>query len=103
MTSPEPTDFTSSPEITDFTPERRVITLKIDNDVFEVLPEIPSAVLMRFAARMEGVEGRGVTPETAEIMTDILRMCLKPDSAAVFIKRLDDLENPIGLTTFVKI
>jgi hypothetical protein len=90
--------------VADFTPEAKNVRFRIGRDVFEGLDEMPTMSALRFATRVGTMNvGGGFNEDQIEMMTDLMRLVLKPDSATQLIKRLDDPENPIGPTTFIRL
>jgi len=91
------TDIAATPTpIMDFTEEHQRVLFRIDDDVFEAARALPGKTLARFASRFANVEKAG-HEEQINAIGDALGLVLLPDSNARFQKRLEDLENPIGL------
>lgn len=99
-------DFTprQSSEIHDFTVEKPRVQFKLDNDVFTGVRDIPAVKAMEFSGHADTLKRDDVPMEEriAGFM-DILRLLLEPDSAELFISRLNDPMNPIGVKTMLKI
>jgi hypothetical protein len=89
-------------EIMDFTPEERDIQFRINDDVFQAMPDMPALDAMKFASEGERFQEADVE-ERLEILRDMFRLILKPDSAERFIERLQSREQPIGAETMFKI
>lgn len=89
--------MTEPATIKDFTAKRERLLFRIDDDVFEAARDLPGKVLARFARRFNDVEEDSPPEKQIEAISDGLGMVLLPESNALFQKRLDDLENPIGL------
>lgn len=91
------TDIPTTPApIKDFTEHHERILFRIDGDEFEAARVLPGKVLTRFASRFSNVENASYEQQL-DAIGDALGMVLLPDSNALFQKRLEDLENPIGL------
>lgn len=88
--------MTEPTTIKDFTAKRERLLFRIDDDVFEAARDLPGKVLARFAGRFNDVE-KDSPERQIEAISDGLGMVLLPESNALFQKRLEDLENPIGL------
>jgi hypothetical protein len=82
--------------IKDFTEHHERLLFRIDGDEFEAARALPGKVLARFASRFADIEKAG-HEQQLDAIGDALGMVLLPDSNARFQKRLEDLENPIGL------
>jgi hypothetical protein len=93
MTQPTPAEATP---VKDFSRERKRLTFRIDNDVFEAATALPGKTLARFAARFADIETMTVDKQL-DAFADALGMVLLPESNALFQKRLDDLQQPIEL------
>lgn len=93
MTQPIPAQ---GPTVKDFTAKRERLLFRIDDDIFEAARDLPGKVLARFAGRFNDVE-KDSPQRQIEAISDGLGMVLLPESNALFQKRLEDLENPIGL------
>lgn len=99
-------DFTPRPadSIHDFTVVKPRVQFKLDNDVFIGVREIPAVKAMEFSSHSEQLK-REDAPMEERIagFMDILRLLLEPDSAELFISRLTDSINPIGVQTMLKV
>lgn len=93
MTQPTPAEAAT---IRDFTEKHERLLFRIDDDVFEAARTLPGKTLARFASRFNGIETATVDKQL-DAFADALSMVLLPDSNSLFQKRLEDLENPIGL------
>lgn len=97
------TTYTPSPpapdeDVPDFSKPRKRVAFKIDNDVFEAPPAIPAMILMDYAKRFNGVNTETEDPDAQmKIMTDLLKVILRPASYERFYSRLSDPEEPIEL------
>lgn len=89
----------------DFSIGRKSIPFKVDDDVFEAVPDIAAELAMEYASQLEEL----TKPEAPtidsqkEVVYSTLRLVLFPESADRFIARLRDQVNPIGQTRFTKI
>jgi hypothetical protein len=82
--------------IRDFTEKHERLLFRIDDDVFEAARVLPGKTLARFASRFSDIETATVDKQL-DAFADALSMVLLPESNSRFQKRLEDLENPIGL------
>lgn len=92
--------------IADFTPTHTRVRFKVGDDVFTGKRDIPTMVAMRFAAKaatVEDLDAAQVDDAAMAQMIEIVRMMLTKESADLFVERLDDEENPIGIGTFTKL
>jgi hypothetical protein len=89
--------------IADFTPESKNVRFRIGEDIFEGLDEMPTMLALRFATRVKAMDVGDFNEDQVNMMTDLMRLVLKPASAAKLIKRLEDTENPIGPQTFIRL
>lgn len=97
-------DFTQRSEIHDFTVEKPRVQFKLDGDVFTGVREIPAVKAMEFSGHADELK-RDDAPMEQRIagFMDILRLLLEPASAELFISRLNDPVNPIGVQTMLKV
>ena len=100
-------DFTPARDpnaVEDFTEERPRVQFKLDGDIFTGVREIPAVKAMEFSGHADKMARPDVTmDERVALFMDIIRLLLVPDSANLFIHRLGDTENPIGVKTMLKI
>lgn len=99
-------DFTPQPVdgIRDFTVEKPRIQFKLDGDIFTGVREIPAVKAMEFSGHAEKMQREDVEmSERIAGFIDVLRLLLEPASAELFISRLNDPANPIGVQTMLKI
>lgn len=95
---------TTSSEIHDFTVEKPRVQFKLDGDIFTGVRDIPAVKAMEFSGHADKMTRNDVAMEERIAgFIDILRLLLVPDSADLFIKRLTDPDNPIGVQTMLKI
>jgi hypothetical protein len=84
-------------DVRDFSSPRRRLRFRVDDDVFEAVPDIAAEVALDYADKTEQLTGGEVTmAQQKQIMHDLFRMVLLPESADRFIARLSDRVNPIG-------
>lgn len=99
-------DFTprAQSEIHDFTIEKPRVQFKLDNDVFTGVRDIPAVKAMEFSGHADQLK-RDDAPMEERIagFMDILHMLLEPESAELFISRLNNPTNPIGVQTMLKV
>lgn len=99
-------DFTpaQSREIQDFTSEKPRVQFKLDGDVFTGVRDIPAVRAMEFSGHSDALLRDDISmDERIAGFMDILRLLLVPESAELFITRLSDPINPIGVKTMLKI
>jgi hypothetical protein len=99
-------DFTpqKSSEIHDFTVEKPRVQFKLDGDVFTGVRDIPAVMAMEFSAHADKMHREDVSlEERIAGFMDVLRLLLVPESAELFIARLSDPVNPIGVPTMLKV
>jgi len=82
--------------VKDFTRAHERIRFRIEPDRFEAARALPGRTMTEFASRFEKIGAMPVTQQVDAIL-DALGLVLLPESAALFAKRLGDLENPIEL------
>jgi hypothetical protein len=88
----------------DFTVEKPRVQFKLDNDVFTGVRDIPAVKAMEFSGHADQLQREDLEmSERIAGFMDILRLLLVPDSAELFISRLNDPLNPIGVPTMLKI
>lgn len=99
-------DFTprASSEVHDFTVEKSRVQFKLDGDIFTGVRDIPAVKAMEFSGHADQLK-RDDAPMEERIagFMDIIRLLLEPDSAELFIARLNDSANPIGIQTMLKV
>jgi hypothetical protein len=87
----------------DFTVEKPRVQFKLD-DVFTGVRDIPAVKAMEFSGHADQLQREDLEmSERIAGFMDILRLLLVPDSAELFISRLNDPLNPIGVPTMLKI
>lgn len=105
MTEPQNGHHEQAGNFRDFTPHREPVRFRIDDDVFEGLKEMPALLALRFASQVAEFETRMEVAEFGEpemqLLTEIFHIALKPDSAKKLLARLEDLDNPVGIDTFL--
>lgn len=94
----------------DFSIGRKSIKFKVDDDIFEAVPDIAAELAMEYADKLEQMtqfdpedEGKLEIGKQKEIVYSTLRLVLFPESADRFIDRLKDQLNPIGQKRFGEI
>jgi hypothetical protein len=86
-------DMNGEVEIRDFTLAPVSHKFKIDNDIFEAVPEIP----LGYFSKLTVVAGLKMTDADAiEKILDVFDVFLTDESAVIFRKRAYDKTNPIG-------
>lgn len=100
-------DFTparESSDMQDFTPERPRVQFKLDGDIFTGVRDIPAVKAMEFSGHADKMNSDDVPmAERIALFMDIIRLLLVPESAELFISRLGDTVNPIGVKTMLKV
>lgn len=91
----------------DFSTGRRSIKFKLDDDIFEAVPDIAVELAMEYADNIDRLTSRDDDKidldEQKEVVYRTIRLVLFPESAERFIARLSDQLNPIGQTKFTEI
>lgn len=89
----------------DFSIGRKSIKFKVDNDIFEAVPDIAAELAMEYASHMEMLTDpkKNSLDDQKEVVYSTLRLVLFPESADRFIERLRDQQNPIGQVRFGEI
>lgn len=92
----------------DFSIGRKSIKFKVDDDIFEAVPDIAAELAMDYAERIEQLTGSTDAEnvnyaEQKEVVYSTVRLVLFEESADRFIARLGDKRNPIGQSRFGKI
>jgi hypothetical protein len=98
------TEIPVTEDIKDFSVERKPIKFKIDDDIFEAVPDVAAEVMIRFidqASILENAEAP--TNEKMNVIQGMFYMVLKKESADTFVARLNDPDRPISLNTFVEV
>jgi hypothetical protein len=91
-------------EMKDFTRPKRAIKFKVDDDVFDAVPEIAAGLVVQFAEEAELIDKNDVKPgELIGVMTNLFQYVLPPESSTRLITRLTDPKNPIGLERVLEI
>lgn len=100
-------DFTptrESGEVKDFTTARPRVQFKLDNDIFTGVRDLPAVKAMEFSGHADKMSSNDVPmDERIALFMDIIRILLVPESAELFISRLSDAENPIGIKTMLQV
>lgn len=98
------TEVNLTEEIMDFSLPRGNIKFRLENDVFEAVPEIATELALEFvddAAALE--EDKISTREQLAVIKKLFHMVLLPESAERFVARLRDPANPIGPERFQRV
>lgn len=91
-------------EMKDFTRPKRAIKFKVDDDVFEAVPEIAAGLVVQFAEEAELIDKDTVKPaELIKVLSNLFHYVLPPESATRLISRLSDPKNPLGLDRILEI
>lgn len=95
---------TADDEVMDFSSPRRSLKFKVDDDIFEAVPDIAAELALDYADRTEQLEsGEATAQQQKDIIHELLRLVLLPESAERFIARLSDPFHPIGQAKIVRI
>lgn len=90
--------------VMDFSSPQENIRFRMDDDMFEAIPEIAAISMLRFADNAERLEDATISSEEKiKIIQDLFRMVLVPESSTRFIRRLDDSTHPIGMRRFIDV
>jgi hypothetical protein len=102
-------EVTMTDEIRDFSRPRGTLKFRVDDDVFEAPPDIAAELALQFADEAErlgvGDDGdeRPSVASQVQVMHNVIKMILLPDSAERFIARLRDPAHPIGVEVFQEV
>lgn len=99
-------DFTETKttEVHDFSSGTPRVQFKLDGEIFTGVRDIPAIKALEFSGHSDKLKRDDIPmSERIALFMDILRLLLEPTSAERFIARLSDTENPIGLSTMLKI
>lgn len=89
--------------VMDFTPPSSAIRFKIDDDVFVGVDDLATFKALEFSEYADKFE-RGNGLEKIEAMKDLFKLLLVPESAELFLARLNgDRGKPIGFQTTIKL
>lgn len=94
MTSAQEVPIT--PDMQDFSESIGERHFVINGEVYTIVQDLPALTLLNFAEKYDQFQ-TGNTDDYGELITSIIRMILEPDSAELFIKRMQDSSKPIGL------
>lgn len=98
------TEVTVTEEIKDFSVQRQPIKFKIDDDIFEAVPDVAAEVMIRFIDQATILENSEASnDEKMSVIRGMFYMVLVEESADLFVARLNDPERPIGLSTFIAV
>lgn len=84
-------------DIKDFTKARRSIKFKIDDDVFNCVPDLPVLTLIDFAAMAEKINETSMDESMRNLFIDMFKLILVDTAAERFIARMQDKINPISM------
>lgn len=89
----------------DFSIGRKSIKFKVDDDIFEAVPDIAAELAMEYASQLELLTNteENTLNSQKEVVHSTIRLILFEESADRFIARLRDRKNPIGSQRFGKI
>jgi hypothetical protein len=98
------TDVNVTEDMMDFSLPPRNLKFKVDNDIFEAVPELATEQALRFADDAEVMEDESSTAQQRlDVVKKLFHLVLLPESAERLIARLSDPANPIGPERFQKI
>ena len=87
-----------SKEIKDFTVQRENPVFTIAPDTFYGVVDLPALAATDFMHKAQEFNTADLN-EKREILRGMFELILVPESAEIFYRRLDDKENPIGIST----
>jgi hypothetical protein len=100
MTTPTPPDDVvtiGDDGIADFTEAVKDIRFRVGPDVFTCVTGLPAMTMIEFAETADKVSDGDITDELKRMFTGMFSLVLTDESAALFIARLSDKKNPIGM------
>lgn len=98
------TTVAADDEVMDFSSSRRSIKFRVEDDVFEAVSDIAAELALDYADKVDQLESRETsTAQQKQILHELFRLVLLPDSAERFIARLSNPHNPIGQAKIVRI
>lgn len=83
-------------KIRDFSVAHEPIRFTIDDDSFQCHPAIPAGVLIQFAIEADKINDADMA-EQGVLFERLFRMVLQPESADLFLARMDDFDRPITI------
>lgn len=86
----------ADPVIKDFS-HRVNVQFKIDDDVFEGIPDLPALDLVQFIGELSRISETDNMREQTVLFEKLFRLMLVPESADRFVARMGDREKPISL------
>lgn len=91
-------DTVASDGMMDFSAQTKTVQFRIDNDVFTGVRDMMADSAFEFSAYATKLSDDDVSiDERKNVMRSMIRALLMPNSAELFIDRLSDPANPIGL------
>lgn len=92
----------------DFSVSQKPIRFKVDDDIFEAVPDIAAELAMEYADLIEKVTSRADddsidVEEQKQVVYSTIRLVMFPESAERFIARLSDQQKPISQKKFGEI
>lgn len=86
-----------SEEMMDFSSPRTEIRFRIDGDVFTAPRELPAEILAEFAERWENIALDTPIKDQMKMLAEMILMILDPEPGQLFVSRMGNRANPIGL------
>jgi hypothetical protein len=98
-----PANMKSLDGIQDFTPDQKHVEFRIGQDVFHGVQDVPALMMMRYAAKIETIDENNIDEDDVELISDLMRLLLVPESANLLLRRMEDQTNPISIETYMTI
>lgn len=96
-------DFTES-DTQDFTETKSRVKFKLDGDVFYGVRDLAVELALEFSAQSEKLNSDDVsTQDRIDTFKQVVRLLLEPESAELFLRRMRDPANPVGINKITEI
>lgn len=90
--------------VEDFTSSAEPVRFRVNGEDFEAVAELPVFTALELADRLTTLDDPDAPlDDRAEVIRELLRALLVPESAARFDARLSDRARPIGAVTFQRV
>jgi hypothetical protein len=109
--APPPVEVTpgGDGEVMDFTVKRRRMLFRVDDDIFEAIPALPTALAFELAAMGDRLReaaaaaSNGSDQARMAPLIEVFRKLLRPASLPRFVERLSSVEDPIDPAQLISI
>lgn len=90
-------------EVLDFTVERKPVKFRVDDDIFEAVPALPTMTAFELTGVGDKMRDAATPEERREAFLEVFGKILKPASLDRFIERLSDSDQPIDPAQLIAI